>query len=221
MDPFVALSAAAQATTTIKVATGICLVVQRDPIQTAKAVASLDVLSGGRFLFGVGGGWNREEMNNHGTAYKGRWRLLRERIEAMKAIWADDPASYHGERVDFDEIIARPKPVQKPHPPIHVGGAHPQGMRRAIRYGDGWMPIDGRGDDLAVLAGEFREAVSAAGRDPASMEMSVFGAGPDADQLARYAAAGIDRAVFGVPPAEADDVSGLLDLYAELGSKLT
>jgi probable F420-dependent oxidoreductase len=221
MDPFVALSTAAQATTTLKVATGICLVVQRDPIQTAKAVASLDVLSGGRFLFGVGGGWNREEMANHGTAYEGRWKLLRERIEAMKVIWADEVASYHGERVDFDEIIARPKPVQKPHPPIHVGGGHPQGMRRAIRYGDGWMPIDGRGEDLAALAGEFRQAVRAADRDPASMEMSVFGTGPDAELLARYAEAGIDRVVFGVPPAGADEVLGLLDLYADLGSAIT
>jgi probable F420-dependent oxidoreductase len=132
-DPFVALSMAAQATTTLKIATGICLVIQRDPIQTAKSVASLDALSGGRFLFGVGGGWNREEMANHGTAFEGRWKLLRERIEAMKAIWTQDPASYEGEHVSFEAIVANPKPAQKPHPPIHVGGAYPGGMRAAGR----------------------------------------------------------------------------------------
>ncbi len=162
VDPFVALSMAAQATTTLKIATGICLVIQRDPIQTAKAVASLDTLSGGRFLFGVGGGWNREEMANHGTAFEGRWKLMRERIEAMKAIWTEDPAEYHGERVAFDPIIANPKPVQKPYPPIHVGGAFPGGMRRAIRYGNGWIPLLGRGDDDIVNhLPTFREAARA------------------------------------------------------------
>ena len=131
-DPFVALSMAAQATTTLKIATGICLVIQRDPIQTAKSVASLDALSGGRFLFGIGGGWNREEMGNHGTAFEGRWKLLRERIEAMKAIWTQDSASYHGERVVVRRESSRTRSrPQKPHPPIHVGGAFPGGMRRA------------------------------------------------------------------------------------------
>jgi probable F420-dependent oxidoreductase len=216
MDPFVALAMAAQATTTLKVATGICLVIQRDPIQTAKEVASLDVLSGGRFLFGVGGGWNREEMANHGTAFKGRWKLLRERIEAMKAIWASDVASYDGDNVTFDEIIANPKPVQKPHPPIHVGGAYPQGMRRAIRYGDGWMPIIGRGDeDFAALATEFRQAATDAGRDPDSLELSLYGASADRDLLARLRDGGIDRVVFGVPPAGDNDVVALLDIYAD------
>ena len=117
--------------------------IQRDPIQTAKQVASLDLLSGGRFLFGVGGGWNVEEMANHGTRYETRWKLLRERIEAMKQIWTQKQAEYHGELVSFDPIFAWPKPTQKPHPPIHVGGAFPGGMRRALRYGDGWIPIIG------------------------------------------------------------------------------
>ncbi|MGI9601133.1 MAG: LLM class F420-dependent oxidoreductase, partial [Acidimicrobiales bacterium] len=130
-DPFVALSMAAAVTSTLKLATGICLVVQRDPIQTAKQVASLDLYSGGRFLFGVGGGWNAEEMANHGTEFDGRWKLLRERIEAMKAIWTESAAEYHGEHVDFDPINQWPKPAQKPHPPIHVGGAAPGGARRA------------------------------------------------------------------------------------------
>ncbi len=219
LDPFVALAMAAQATETLKLATGICLVIQRDPIQTAKAVASLDVLSGGRFLFGVGGGWNREEMENHGTAFEGRWKLLRERIEAMKAVWADDPAEYHGERVSFDPIVANPKPRQKPHPPIHVGGAFPGGMRRAIRYGDGWIPIMGRGDDDVVThLPAFREAAKEAGRDPDAIEISIYACPPDKDVVQRYADAGISRVVFGLPPAKSDVVLGLLDKIADVAN---
>ncbi|MGH7052541.1 MAG: LLM class F420-dependent oxidoreductase, partial [Stellaceae bacterium] len=144
MDPFVSLTAAAMATKTLKVGTGVCLVQQRDPIQTAKLVASIDQVSGGRFLFGVGGGWNAEEMKDHGTEFTTRFKLMRERIEAMKEIWTKEKAEYHGAMVDFPEMWAWPKPVQKPHPPILVGGAFPQAARRAIRYGDGWCPIGGR-----------------------------------------------------------------------------
>ena len=152
LDPFLALMAAATVTKRIKLATGICLVVERDPIHTAKNVATLDYLSGGRFIFGIGGGWNAEEMANHGTAFKTRFTLMRERIEAMKAIWTNDVAEYHGEHVDFDPLWAWPKPVQKPHPPIIVGGEFPHGAKRAIAYGNGWMPIGGRGlDTLDVL----------------------------------------------------------------------
>jgi probable F420-dependent oxidoreductase len=147
MDPFVSLTAAAIATRTLKVATGVCLVQQRDPIQTAKLVASIDQVSGGRFLFGVGGGWNAEEMADHGTGFRTRFKLMRERIEAMKEIWTKEKAEYHGEMVDFPEMMAWPKPVQKPHPPILVGGAFPHAARRAVRYGDGWAPIAGRGAD--------------------------------------------------------------------------
>jgi probable F420-dependent oxidoreductase len=217
LDPFVALSAAAQATERIKLATGICLVVQRDPIQTAKAVASLDVLSKGRFLFGIGGGWNREEMANHGTAFEGRWKLLRERIEAMKAIWTQERAEYHGEYVSFDPIVANPKPRQKPHPPIHVGGAFPGGMRRALRYGDGWIPLAGRGDDDVVAhLPALREQAAAAGRDPAALEVSVYACPPDKDVLQRYRDAGIHRVVLGAPPADRDTVLGILDRIASL-----
>ncbi len=124
-------------------------------------------LSNGRFLFGVGAGWNIEEMNNHGTSGEGRFKLMRERIEAMKAIWTQDEASYDGENVSFDRIIANPKPTQKPHPPIHVGGAFPGGLRRAVRYGDGWIPLMGRGDDDIVKhMGAFRAAATGAGRNP-------------------------------------------------------
>ena len=145
MDPFVVLAAAGQATSKIKLGTGVALIQQRDAIQTAKLVASIDQASQGRFLFGVGGGWNQDEMEDHGTVYATRFKRMRESIEAMKEIWTKEEAEYHGEFVNFDPMIARPKPVQKPHPPIHVGGAFPYGARRAIRYGDGWIPT-ARGD---------------------------------------------------------------------------
>ncbi len=221
VDPFVALSMAASATKTLKVGTGICLVIQRDPIQTAKQVASLDVLSGGRFLFGVGGGWNEEEMNNHGTPFAGRWRLLRERIEAMKAIWAEERAEYHGERVDFDPIYAWPKPAQKPHPPIHVGGAFPGGMRRAIRYGDGWIPLAGRDGDVLEHMPAFREAALAAGRDPDSLEVTLYACPADADAIRRYRDAGLSRVVFGLPPSGESDVLRLLDTQAAIANGKT
>jgi probable F420-dependent oxidoreductase len=215
VDPFVALSMAAAATTKLKLGTGICLVVQRDPIQTAKQVASLDLLSGGRFLFGVGGGWNVEEMANHGTRFETRWKLLRERIEAMKQIWTQKQAEYHGELVSFDPIYAWPKPVQKPHPPIHVGGAFPGGMRRALRYGDGWIPLMGRGDDdilkhLPVL----REEAAKAGRSLDGFEVSIYGAPPDADKLRALRDGGIARVLFLVPPVAKDETLRVLDSYA-------
>ena len=141
MDPFVTLTAAAAVARKLKVGTGVCLVNQRDPIQTAKAVASIDQVSGGRFLFGVGNGWNQDEIENHGTNFESRHKLVRERIEAMKVIWTKSKAEYHGEMVTFDPMMAWPKPAQKPHPPILVGGAFPYGARRAVRYGDGWMPL--------------------------------------------------------------------------------
>lgn len=220
MDPIVALSAAAAVTHSLKLATGICLVVQRDPLQLAKAIASLDRISGGRVLFGVGGGWNAEEMRDHGTAFATRFKLLRERIEAMKVIWSETRPEYHGEFVDFDPMMTWPKPVQQPHPPIHVGGVYPYGARRAIRYGDGWMPIAGRGPDVLGSLPEFRKLARDAGRDPDSLEVSLFGQRPDPDELARAAEAGISRAVFGLPPAARDEVLPLLDRCAELMRKV-
>ncbi len=215
LDPFVALTAAATATTTLKVATGICLVPQHDPITLAKQVASLDQVSGGRFLFGVGGGWNREEMENHGNDFATRWKLMRERLEAMKEIWADDPAEYHGDMVDFDPIWSQPKPVQSPHPPIHVGGASPWGPRRAARYGDGWMPINGRGsmlDELGVLAEECAKN----DRDVSEIELTLYAAPRDADAVKRHEDAGVHRFVFGLPPAGADVLLPFLDDLAEV-----
>src|SRR5215470_17685795 len=147
-DPFVSLMAAAAATSTIKLGTSVCLVVEHDPIVLAKTVATLDWLSHGRVLFGIGGGWNREEMAHHGTPFQRRWRVLRERVEAMKAIWTQEEASYSGEFVAFERVIAYPKPIQKPHPPILFGGATARGRARVVRYCDGWMPIDVLLDDL-------------------------------------------------------------------------
>jgi probable F420-dependent oxidoreductase len=218
MDPFVSLTAAAIATKTLKVATGVCLVQQRDPIQTAKLVASLDQVSGGRFLFGVGGGWNAEEMADHGTEFRTRFKLLRERIEAMKEIWTKTKAEYHGEMVDFPEMMAWPKPVQQPHPPILVGGAFPQAARRAVRYGDGWAPIAGRGPDgdVVELLPRFHQMLSEAGRDPQSVPVTVFGAVEDADPLARYRDNGIARVVVMLPSAKSETILPTLDRWAEL-----
>ncbi len=216
MDPFVCLAAAAVVTERLLLGTGICLVVQRDPIQTAKEVATLDRLSHGRFLFGVGGGWNAEEMADHGTEWKTRFRLMRERIEAMKVIWQSSEPEYHGETVRFDKMRSWPKPVQQPHPPIHVGGGFPHGARRAVQYGDGWIPIAGRGGDVAALLPAFRALAEEAGRDPADLEVSVYGAPADPVLIQRYAHAGVHRVIFGLPAAQADTVLPLLDRQAQL-----
>lgn len=215
MDPFVTLSAVAAVTKSLKVGTGICLVAQRDPIQTAKSVASLDQVSGGRFLFGVGGGWNVEEAANHGTEdFKARWKLMRERIEAMKAIWTTSEAAYHGDVVRFDPVYAWPKPVQQPHPPVVVGGAFPHAARRAVRYGDGWVPINPGRKALVSQIPEFHRMCREAGREP--LPVSLFGAPAKAESLAGCREAGVARAVFALPPASRDDVLPLLDRYVKL-----
>ena len=218
MDPFVSLTAAAVATKTLKVATGVCLVQQRDPIQTAKLVASIDQISGGRFLFGVGGGWNAEEMADHGTEFRTRFKLVRERIEAMKEIWTKSKPKYAGDMVKFDEMMQWPKPVQKPHPPILVGGAFPQAARRAVRYGDGWAPIAGRGPDGDVdeLLPRFHQMLSEAGRDPQSVPVTLFGVPEDVDRLARYRDKAIARVVVMLPSANSDAILPTLDRWAEL-----
>jgi probable F420-dependent oxidoreductase len=215
MDPFVVLAAASQVTSTIKLGTGVLLVQQRDTIQTAKLVASIDQVSKGRFLFGVGGGWNQDEMENHGTVYATRFKRMRESIEAMKEIWTKPEAEYHGEFVNFDPMIARPKPVQKPYPPIHVGGAFPQGARRAIRYGDGWIPVAGRGDIGDTLP-KFHEMVREAGRDPSSIEVTLFGLGEDIDSLKRFADMGVTRVVPMFPPEKADKVLPIVDRWTNI-----
>src|SRR5712671_8027151 len=159
VDPFVGLAAAAAVTTTLRLGTGVCLVIERDPIITAKEISSLDLLSGGRFIFGVGAGWNVEEMSNHGTEFKSRRRLMRERIEAMKPIWTEEEPAYHGRFVNFDSIWCYPKPAQKPYPPIIMGGQAPAAMRAALAYCDGWMPTT-RGEAFFTKLGEFRQLLA-------------------------------------------------------------
>jgi probable F420-dependent oxidoreductase len=217
MDPFVTLTAAAAVTRTLKVGTGVCLVQQRDPIQTAKLVASLDQASRGRFLFGVGSGWNAEEMADHGTPFRSRHKIARERVEAMKVIWTEDQAEYHGEFVGFDAMMAWPKPVQKPHPPVIVGGAFPYGARRAIRYGDGWVPHASRPEygDVSDFLPQFHRMVSEAGRSPASLPITMFRVVEELDKLRRYRDIGIARVVITVPSAGRAEVIPILDRWAE------
>ena len=215
LDPFVALSAAAVVTSRLKLGTGVCLVIQRDTLQTAKLVASLDQISGGRFLFGIGGGWNAEEMEDHGTVFETRFKKMREQIEAMVQIWTRSKAEYQGEFVSFPPMMAWPKPIQKPHPPVIVGGAFPHAARRAIRYGQGWIPLAGRGDVTAQIP-EFRKMAEAAGRDPASLPISLFSAKDDPDTLKRYRDLGVARVTVALPSAPADQVLPLLDRWAEL-----
>ena len=219
MDPFVTLPAAAAATKSLKVGTAICLVVQRDPIQTAKAVASLDQISQGRFLFGVGAGWNAEEMADHGTTdFKGRFELMRERIEAMQAIWSKSKPEYAGKHVNFGPMMTWPKPVQKPHPPVIVGGAFPYGARRAIAYGNGWLPHASRPSygDITEKLPEFRRMAKEAGRDPSDIPVTVYGAPEASDKLKRYRDEGIERAIYEVASAKADEVMPVLDRIAAL-----
>ena len=216
LDPFVALASAAAATTRLRLATGICLVIERDPITLAKEVASLDLLSGGRFIFGIGGGWNREEMENHGTEFKTRWRLLRERVLAMKEIWTKDEPEFHGEFVDFDPIWSCPKPVQKPHPPILLGNNTENARQRVVDFCDGWMPIAARAGDLAAGIADLRARAEKAGREPASISVSLFGAKPEEVALRAYQGMGVERALLALPSADRDTVLPLLDRYAKL-----
>jgi probable F420-dependent oxidoreductase len=223
MDPFVSLTAAAVVTQRLLLGTGVCLVTQRDPIQTAKLVASIDQVCGGRFLFGIGAGWNAEEMADHGTTdFKARFKLMRERVEAMQAIWTQAEAEYHGELVDFPPMHAWPKPVQQPHPPVIVGGAFPYGARRAIAYGNGWIPHRARPQysDVSEFMPQFRAMAQAAGRDPADIPVTLWGAQPDLDTLRRYRDLGIARVVVSLESAKSDVVLPLLDQWAEVMRKV-
>lgn len=215
LDPFVACGAVAGVTKNLKFGTGICLVMQRDPITLAKEVASVDFLSGGRFLFGIGGGWNEDEMENHGTKPTLRWKILRERILAMKEIWTKDEAEFHGEFVDFDPIWSWPKPAQQPHPPVLIGGAGPRTLDRVIEYGDGWMPIGGRtGAVLGEKIKELQAKAKEAGRGP--IPVSVFGVPPSKEAIEAYKEMGVERVLFGLRPEGAENVIPALKRYAEV-----
>ncbi len=213
-DLFVALTAAAAATSTLRVGSGICLVVERDPITTAKEVASVDRLSGGRFEFGVGAGWNREEMANHGTDPRTRMRLMAERIEAMKAIWTEDEASYHGEFVNFDRIWSWPKPAQRPHPPVLVGGMGPTVLDRVLRFGDAWFPNYGP-DDLLDRVNELRS------RAERPIDVMAMGVPAKASALEPLAEAGFRRVVHWIPSAGRGVVEAALERWESAIAELT
>jgi probable F420-dependent oxidoreductase len=218
-DPFLALTAAAMVTTSLKLGTGVCLPVEHDPIALAKAVATLDRISDGRFLFGIGGGWNVEEAENHGVPFRLRWRVLRERVLAMKAIWTNEEAEYHGRYVNFDPVWCHPKPVQRPHPPVLLGGDGPTTHDRVIEYCDGWFPIPGRAlggvpfvDRIAALRRRAKEL----GRDPDTISISAFWARPDPEFLSQLADVGVERVIFQLPTREREEIIPLLDRLAAL-----
>jgi probable F420-dependent oxidoreductase len=199
---------------TLRLGTGICLLTERDPIVTAKEVATLDLISGGRFEFGIGAGWNAEEMANHGTAFEARFRVMVDRAKAMQAIWTQDEAGYQGEFTNFEPIWSWPKPVQKPHPPILLGGETRHTLRRVMDFCDGWFPRGrGFGDPEAEMR-RLRSAAKEAGRDIKTVSTTLFGAEPEAAYLEQCRAAGIDRALIGLPSEGRDAILPLLDEYA-------
>ena len=221
-DPFVALAMAAAVTETIQLATGIALVTERDPILMAKQAATLDRLSNGRLVLGVGAGWNREEMEHHGTVFADRWKLLRERVLAMKTIWREDEAEFHGDFVEFDPIWSWPKPARPGGPPVLVGASSKYVFDRIAEYGDGWMPIDGRNDALLADGVRLlREACDRAGRDFAAMDLSVFGVRGNAERVEALLEMGFRRIIFTVPPESADKVVPRLDRLADLAASFT
>jgi probable F420-dependent oxidoreductase len=217
-DPFAALAAMAAVTERIKLGTGVCLIIQRDPIVTAKEVATIDQISGGRFLFGVGAGWNREEMENHGTDYRTRFTRMRESVEAMKAIWTQDEAEYHGKIVDFDPIWCWPKPAQRPHPPVLVGGLGEKVLDRVVAYGDEWIPNRVKSpEDLAERIAELQRRAEAAGRE--RIPVSVFGAKPEVRLLERLRDAGVTRSLFYLQAGDPGEVERHLDALAEVAAE--
>ncbi len=217
-DPFVALSAIAATTERLRLGTGIALIVERDPIVLAKEAASLDVVSGGRFELGIGAGWNFEEMRNHGTEPAARFRVMRERALAVRAIWTQDEASFHGDLVDFERIWSWPKPVQEPHPPIWVGGTGPRVIDRVLEYGDGWFPNVSDLDELAGRVAELQRRAAEAGRS--RVPVTYFGLrDPDDAKIEKLAAAGVDRVLLMLPPAGADETLTRLESYSALAAR--
>ena len=216
-DPFVALSACAAVTERIRLGTGICLIIERDPITTAKVIASLDMVSNGRVVLGIGAGWNQEEMENHGANYKKRWAIVREKIAAMRAIWREEEAEYHGEFVDFDPLWSYPKPVQEGGPPVWIGANSKWVFDRVAEYADGWMPIGGLGSGNME---RLTEAMEAHGRNVRELTLALFGSFPDADQIRGRADQGFDEFIFNVPSEKRDVVLPLLDNYASIVAEL-
>jgi probable F420-dependent oxidoreductase len=217
-DPFVALGAAAAVTERIKIGTGICLVIERDPITLAKECASLDMISNGRFILGIGAGWNREEMENHGANYTKRWAVVREKVLAMKSIWTEEEPEYHGEWVDFDPIWSYPKPVQAGGPPVWIGANSKWTFDRVAEYAEGWMPIGGLGSGNME---RMQEALAAKNRKIEDLDLALFGAPNKIDQLQGRIEQGFDHLIFNLPSGDADTVLPLLDKYAALAEQIT
>jgi probable F420-dependent oxidoreductase len=215
MDPFVALAAAAAATSAIKLGTGICLVPERHPLHTAKEIATLDQISGGRFLFGIGAGWLKEETEIFGANFPRRWSVTREAVLAMKELWTKDEAEFHGDFIDFPPVMSYPKPVQKPHPPILLGGAAKNVLQRVVAYGDGWMPTRMSPERIQEHRNRLNELATAAGRDPATLSIRVFGAPNDAEAKKRYEDAGAQSMVILLPPTKPDEAVRILEDTAQ------
>lgn len=215
MNLFVSMTAGAMVTRHIRIGAGVCLLMQHDPIIAAKAVATIDYLSGGRVLFGVGGGWNVEEMANHGTAYADRWHILRERVAAMKALWSEEEAAFHGEFVDFDPVWCYPKPLQRPHPPVYLGAVSKAGLKRVVAWCDGWLLVDPQDGTLERASAELSALCAERGRDPATIALTVFATSPlDRALLDRYAAAGVARVVSFLPPDSSAAALATMDAAA-------
>jgi probable F420-dependent oxidoreductase len=212
LDPFIALTAAAMVTERLRLGTGVSLLIQRDPIVTAKEVATLDWLSGGRVELGVGAGWNREEIENHGTPFDQRFGVLRERVEAMREIWTQEAATYHGKHVHFDAIASWPKPVQQPGPPVLIGGGGERVLKRVVRYGDAWIPNDE--ENVGERIARLQQMASQAGRG--AIPVTYFGAPSDEGAIDRMTTAGVDRVLFDLPSAPASEVEPELDRLAAL-----
>ena len=222
-DPFASAAAAAVVTKTLKIGTGICLVIEHEPIALAKAVATVDRLSDGRFLFGVGAGWNREEMENHGTPYSERWKVLEEHVKAMKEIWTKEEATFHGKYVNFDNIWSYPKPVQQPHPPVILGTFGSKwGRQRVADFCDGWIPIDLFHEDMQRDIEDLGKRLKANGRSPEDVSISMFDIfeTPE-DDLKRFADMGcVERAIPRCPTEDRDAVLRWLDRYADIGRRI-
>lgn len=213
-EPFTFLAQAAAVTERLRIGTGICLVPEHHPIALAKRVASLDVLSGGRFLFGVGAGWNAEELENHGIAFADRWKVLREHVLAMKACWTEKDAEFHGEFVDFDPVWVEPKPLSRPHPPILIGASSTWAMDRIAEYADGWLPVQVPEFDERLQ--ELKHRCEARGRDFGQIDISVLTMIADAGGLEALKNKCVNRVILSLPTLPEDESLKVLDGYARV-----
>ncbi|RUA23468.1 MAG: LLM class F420-dependent oxidoreductase, partial [Chloroflexi bacterium] len=216
VDPFIALAHASAVTTTLKLGTSVCLVPEHNPLVQAKQIAALDFHSGGRFIFGIGTGWLREETEIMGGDFDHRWTQAKEAVEAMKELWTKDEAEYHGHYYDFPKVRVFPKPVQKPHPPVFLGGAAANVFKRVVTYGDGWMPVRATPDSVRAGRAALDELADAAGRDSKSIQILIYGAS-SRDEIDQMEEAGADMATVRLPStAPGEAIPGLEKLAEEM-----